>query len=211
MEQLVQLDRHPLRKLLRHPLRTEASDRSRLQKLLSTEELDDRRPSQLLRRRTQLLGDRANTIGGAVLRELFIQRLPTNVQLVLATTVALDLTVIVALADAVIEVATPPVASVTSAAEDGGEEMPALPATRSSDGTSKSLASGWSRVLPQQLTGEIVRALNNNVDVQHLVGEMLTVPAPQLQPTSAFNIAALDPTPGTAFVGAPGANRAADH
>ncbi|CAN7981695.1 unnamed protein product, partial [Ixodes pacificus] len=83
---------------------------------------------------TQLLGDRANTIGDALLRELFIQRLPTNVQMVLATATALDLTGLAALADAVIEVATPPVASVTSAAEDGSEVMPALPGTLSSDG-----------------------------------------------------------------------------
>ncbi|XP_040357464.2 uncharacterized protein LOC121046842, partial [Ixodes scapularis] len=114
--------------------RTEASDRSRLQELLSAEELGDRRPSQLLRRMTQLLGDRANTIGDALLRELFIQRLPTNVQMVLATATALDLTGLAALADAVIEVATPSVASVTSAAEDGSEAMPAPPGTPSLHG-----------------------------------------------------------------------------
>ncbi|KAG0413170.1 hypothetical protein HPB47_009683 [Ixodes persulcatus] len=114
--------------------RTEASDRSRLQELLTAEELGDRRPSQLLRRMTQLLGVRANTIGDALLRELFIQRLPTNVQMVLATARALDLTGLAALADAVIEVSTPPVTSLTSATEDGGEAMPALPGTPSSDG-----------------------------------------------------------------------------
>lgn len=91
--------------------RTEASDRSRLQQLLSAEELGDRRPSQLLRRMTQLLADRANTIGDALLRELFLQRLPTNVQMVLATAPALDLTGLAALADAVIDVATSSVAN----------------------------------------------------------------------------------------------------
>ncbi|KAG0444949.1 hypothetical protein HPB47_013189 [Ixodes persulcatus] len=165
--------------------KTEASDRSPLQELLSAEELGDRCPSQQLRRMTQLLGDYANTIGDALLRELFIQRLPTNVQMVLATATALDLTGLAALADAVIEVATPPGASATSAAEEGSEAKPALPGTPS--------------VLPQQLTGEIVHALHNNVDVQHLVREMLTIPARQVQRTSAYTIADLATTPGTAF------------
>lgn len=49
----------------------------------------------------------------------------------LATATALDLTGLAALADAVIEVATSPVASVTSGAEHGGEAMSALPGTPS--------------------------------------------------------------------------------
>ncbi|KAG0429322.1 hypothetical protein HPB47_023727 [Ixodes persulcatus] len=93
--------------------RTEASDLFRLQKPLLAEELGDRRPSQPLRRMTQLLGDRANTIGDALLRELFIQRLPINFQMVLATATALNLRGLAALADTFIQVATPPVASVT--------------------------------------------------------------------------------------------------
>ncbi|KAG0438623.1 hypothetical protein HPB47_016938 [Ixodes persulcatus] len=60
---------------------------------------------------TQLLADRANTIGDALLRELFLQRLPTNFQMVLATAPALDLIGLAALADAVIDVATPSVAN----------------------------------------------------------------------------------------------------
>ncbi|KAG0413831.1 hypothetical protein HPB47_009016 [Ixodes persulcatus] len=120
--------------------------------------------------------------------ELFIQRLPTIVQMVLATATALDLTGLAALADAAIEVATPPVVSVTSAAEDGSEAMPALPGTPSSDGNLEQL---YQR-LEQSVTAATLR---------------LTVPTGQVQWTSAYTISALAPAPGTAFVPPPGANR----
>ncbi|XP_042142665.1 uncharacterized protein LOC121833438 [Ixodes scapularis] len=95
--------------------RTEISERSRVQQLLSAEELGDRRPSQLLRRMTKLLGERSNNLDDVFLRELFLQRLPSNVQMVLATATTLDLTGLAALADAVMEVTTPSVANVTVA------------------------------------------------------------------------------------------------
>ncbi|KAM7313981.1 uncharacterized protein ISCGN_003766 [Ixodes scapularis] len=58
--------------------RTSASEHQRLQRLLTSEELGDRTPSQLLRRLQQLLGERAATFDPALLRELFLQRLPNN-------------------------------------------------------------------------------------------------------------------------------------
>lgn len=65
--------------------RTTASRAKRLQQLLSAEELGDRKPSQLLRKFEQLLDDTPSD--HPLVREVFLQRLPTHVrQLLIATT-----------------------------------------------------------------------------------------------------------------------------
>ena len=86
--------------------RTSVSEQQRLNKLLTSEELGDRTPSQLLRKMQQLLG--TATLEGTILRQLFLQRLPVNVQLILASTSEkLDIDELAALADRIVEVAAP--------------------------------------------------------------------------------------------------------
>eukprot|EP00794_Sanderia_malayensis_P010299 gene10299-biopygen8463 len=87
--------------------RTSTSEQKRLHQLLIAEELGDSKPSQLLRRMQQLQG--GNNLEPSILRQLFLQRLPRNAQLILASspdTVPLD--DLAALADKILEVAGPP-------------------------------------------------------------------------------------------------------
>ncbi|XP_071821767.1 uncharacterized protein [Apostichopus japonicus] len=92
--------------------RTSASEQRRLHQLLISEELGDRKPSQLLRRMRQLLGD--SKLDDNFLRQLFLQRLPTNVQLILATTSeTIDVEQLAVIADKIMEV-TPSVHQVSA-------------------------------------------------------------------------------------------------
>ncbi|CAN8013061.1 unnamed protein product [Ixodes pacificus] len=84
-----------------------ASEQRRLQQLLSAEELGDRRPSQFLRHLQHLLGDKAASIDAAILRELFLQRLPPPVRVGLAVAHRLPLLELAELADLIMEVNSP--------------------------------------------------------------------------------------------------------
>ncbi|KAG1687810.1 Ras-related protein Rab-18-B [Nymphon striatum] len=64
--------------------RSAISQQQRIQRLLASEELGDRTPSQLLRHMQQLLGD-APTGNPSIFSEIFLGRLPTQVRAVLAT------------------------------------------------------------------------------------------------------------------------------
>ena len=93
--------------------RTAASEQRRLQQLFNAEEFGDIKPSQLLHHMQQLLGDKANNTDGAFMREHFLQRLPSNVRMVLASTPDTgSLDNLAQLADKIMEVATPSVSSV---------------------------------------------------------------------------------------------------
>ena len=86
--------------------RTSASEQNSLHQLLIAEELGDRQPSQLLRKMCQLLDD--NVLEDGILRQLFLQRLPQNIQLILASTPqTVSLEDLSLLADKILEVASP--------------------------------------------------------------------------------------------------------
>ena len=107
--------------------RTTASEQRRLQQLFTTRELGDCKPSQLLRRIQQLLGDKLASTDRAFLRELFLQRLPQNVRMVLAATKDTeDLETLATLADKVMEVAPPTVSTATTESSQLSTEVDQL-------------------------------------------------------------------------------------
>ncbi|KAH8037785.1 hypothetical protein HPB51_017285 [Rhipicephalus microplus] len=93
--------------------RTTASQRSRMQQLLSAEELGDRWPSLRLRHMRVLVSGCTTTTDENLLQELLVQRLPAIVRTVLATASMLNLNSLASLADNVLEVPTPSVCDVT--------------------------------------------------------------------------------------------------
>ncbi|XP_075526581.1 uncharacterized protein LOC142558317 [Dermacentor variabilis] len=90
--------------------RVTPTELERLQQLLREAELGDRRPSQLLRHMQQLAGD-ATASDGRLVRELFLQRLPTSVRIGLTASGDTDLAKMAELADKLMAVAVPTVAS----------------------------------------------------------------------------------------------------
>ena len=92
--------------------RTAGSNQQKLQRLLTGVELGDQKPTQLLRRMRQLWNDDA---GEALLQELFLQRLPANARMVLASsnpTSTLD--ELAETADRVMEVSVPAISAVAN-------------------------------------------------------------------------------------------------
>ena len=95
--------------------RTTLSKQWRLQQLLSTENLGDQKSTQLLRKMQQLLGDNTEAMGSSLLRKLFIQRLLSNVRMILAlTTKGSSLLMLAEMADSVMEVISPSITTVAT-------------------------------------------------------------------------------------------------
>lgn len=108
--------------------RTQKSEQARLRELLSREELGDESPSHLRRRMQQLLGER--TMDAAFLRELFVQRLPPAVRMILASApTGATLTELALLADKIHEsTASQPVMEVQALADKRDDELSTLKA-----------------------------------------------------------------------------------
>ena len=88
--------------LIKH---TQMSEQKRLQRLLTSEDLGDRTPTQMLRHMQQLLG--SNHLDESLFRSLFEQRLPPQVRMVLASSQALSIDEVASMADRIMEVAPP--------------------------------------------------------------------------------------------------------
>nr|XP_037272726.1 uncharacterized protein LOC119164606 [Rhipicephalus microplus] len=94
--------------------RLEVSEQSRLQQLLSHEELGDQRPS-LLHRMRQLLGQQVSEERRhPLLRELFLQRLPLSTQMILAGSDDVTLERLGQLADRITDCTEPPKMSIAA-------------------------------------------------------------------------------------------------
>jgi len=94
--------------------RTSESARARLDRLLQREELGDRRPTQLLRHMQTLAEGSSAGMGEGCMRQLFLQRLPINVQQALALVPdSSPLESLASIADAMMEV-RPPSTSIAS-------------------------------------------------------------------------------------------------
>ncbi|XP_037508164.1 uncharacterized protein LOC119383955 [Rhipicephalus sanguineus] len=96
--------------------RLEVPGQSRLQQLMSHEELGDQRPSQLLDRMSQLLGQQASEERQQpLLHELFLHRLPQSTRMILAGSDDMTLERLAQLADRITDCTEPSKMSVAAA------------------------------------------------------------------------------------------------
>ena len=103
--------------------RTAATDQQKLQQL-STEELGDRRPTQLLHRMQQLVGDTPGLADEALHHELFLLRLPATVRMVLASaSSSTSLHDLAQMADRIVEVSVPSVSAFYSPSHPNTSEL----------------------------------------------------------------------------------------
>jgi hypothetical protein len=85
--------------------RTTLTETQKLKQLLSGQELGTRKPSQLLRHMRTLVTD-TQYVNESVLRELFLQQMPSSIQPILVAVTGIDLDQVAMVADKILE-ATP--------------------------------------------------------------------------------------------------------
>ena len=103
--------------------RTTKSEQARIKQLLTSAELDGRKPTQLLRHMRQLVGSNTALVPNDLLKQLFIPRLPVHVQAVLAGNAAMALDQQAELADNIMDVMGPQIASVESRSVNDVSEL----------------------------------------------------------------------------------------
>lgn len=103
---------------------TSNSEQSRLQQLLAGLELGDSRPTRLLRRMQALLSGDTSATDSALFRELFLQRLPSNVRMVVASSTDSDVQQLAELADRIMDASTSN-SSITTVADSQNSSLQA--------------------------------------------------------------------------------------
>ncbi|XP_064475844.1 uncharacterized protein LOC135389741 [Ornithodoros turicata] len=151
--------------------RTTASERKRFQELLSSEDLGHLRTSELLRHMQGLLRERALSLDASVLKQLFLQRLPTTVHMILASASTLPLQELPDLADNIIEVSHPSISVMPAA--------PPLPSAVSPAASSPS-AQGW---LTSPRGDSIAQLREDFGRLSAMVASVLSSHAPSNTPT----------------------------
>ncbi|XP_071445433.1 uncharacterized protein [Hetaerina americana] len=127
-------------------LRLSASQETRIRQLLEHEEIGDRKPSQFLRHLRTLAG---SSVTDDFLRSLWLGRLPSSHQTILATQAGVELNSVAQLADKIHEVSHQPrVASTAMAPDVEAVTRRVDELTRQVSSLTKSLAEGNSRSRP---------------------------------------------------------------
>lgn len=102
--------------------RTTISEQKRLEQLLSGEELGDRKPSQLLRRLLQILDGRP--MDAALMRQLFLQRLPPFIRSILVSKQEITLEELADLADEIISIPqNPHINAITNESDNNSTQI----------------------------------------------------------------------------------------
>lgn len=105
--------------------RLSISEERRVQQLIRDEEIGDRKPSQFLRCLRSLAGTSA-AVSDSLLKQIWLQRLPTTASAILTSQTALELDALATLADRIVEVAPAPVPAVLAVTSKPNDDFTSL-------------------------------------------------------------------------------------